>query len=105
VATLLIEAPRHEELNGAQDILRPNLLRVSGIIKSHQTDGRLVSGSPLRLTLKLIAPLAMMGLLKNAEMGAGFDFASLESAHVVDEFLSGHAARDSVNFSVSHQDK
>ena len=90
VATLLIEAPRYAELEGVQTVLRPNLLRVAKILEGHQADGNLVPGSPLRLTLKLIAPLAMLGLLRNAASAAEFDLDGLDSAAIVDEFMKGH---------------
>lgn len=93
VATLLIEAPRYEELAGVHDVLKPNLLRVAKILEAHQARGHLVPGPPLGLALKLIAPLAMLGLLKNAAMALPSELDGFDSAAIVEEFLTGHGVR------------
>ncbi len=91
VATLLTETPRHPELRGALDALRPNMAGAAHVVAAHQARGAIGPGNPLQKVALLIAPLIASGLWLRAEVGMVEE--PFDPEEVVDAFLDGHRPR------------
>jgi len=88
--TLFSQMPHHPELRGVTPVLFQNIRNVARILESHQAEGRIRTGDSLRFVIALIAPLAVMGFMK--EMGLGEGHAGLDVDGYVRAYLAGHGA-------------
>jgi AcrR family transcriptional regulator len=88
VLTLLAEAARHPELQGALSALLPNLQNAAQIIAAHQDRGRIRPGDPLQQLVVLVGPLMASGLW--ARTGAAGGAPDLDPRSVARAFLDGH---------------
>lgn len=90
VLTLFAQLPHHPELSGIAPTLFRNMQNVAAIMAAHQQGGRIRAGDPGRFAVELIAPLAVIGMMK--EMGAGPGHKDFDVPDYVRTFLSGHGA-------------
>lgn len=88
--TLFAQLPHHPELSGIAPILFKNMQNVAAILTAHQQVGRIRPGDPGRFAVELIAPLAVIGVMK--DMGAGPGHDDLDVPDYVRTFLAGHEA-------------
>jgi hypothetical protein len=88
--TLFAQMPHHPELRGVTPVLMQNMQNVAAILAAHQAKGRVRPGDPVRFAIALIAPLAVMGFMK--EMGQGPGHVGLDVGAYVRTYLGGHAA-------------
>jgi len=88
VTTLIIEMPRHNELQSASKAFLPNFQNAAAIIETHQDKGRLRAGNPIRMLSVLIAPIMVSGMWSRS--GVNMNIAEFDPKQIVDGFLSGY---------------
>ncbi len=86
--TLFAQVPQHPELRAVTPFLLKNLQGVARTLAKHQSSGRLKPGDPVSFAVALIAPLAVMGFMK--EMGLGTGHEGLDVENYVQTYLQGH---------------
>ncbi|GAB2185669.1 TetR/AcrR family transcriptional regulator [Roseibium sp. LAB1] len=86
--TLFAQVPQHPELRTVTPFLLRNLQGVARILARHQSNGQLKPGDPVSFAVALIAPLAVMGFMK--EMGLGTGHEGLDVENYVQTYLQGH---------------
>lgn len=91
VMTLMIEAPRHPEIQPALAALQPNLKNAVKIIQTHQNSGSLSSGNPMQKLTMLLAPIMVQGIYDKSDMKMATQ--DLKPKDLVQGFLYGYTGK------------
>ena len=87
VITLMVELPRHKELQAASATLMPNYLNAVQIIAHHQEANALKPGNPVQTLTALISPIMISSLLSRST--ANFAVPEFSAELLVENFLEG----------------
>ena len=67
VADFLLNRPNDPAFDELADIPRAAIMKVAGIVTHHQQAGRLQSGPPLQLMIRLLSPLIMSHMIQRTQ--------------------------------------
>jgi AcrR family transcriptional regulator len=87
IPTMLLEMPRHPELESALEITTSNLQRVANVIKRYQDEGLLRNEPPLLMISILIGPLMVNQMLIQADID--WSITEIDLHDYVEGFLHG----------------